>query len=80
MKYVYLIQSVPYPTQRYTGLAEDYQRRIDDHNAGKSRHTSKYRPWKLVTAIAFVDDAKAVEFERYLKTGSGQAFANRHLW
>ena len=34
----------------------------------------------LVIYIAFTEDAKAVTFERYLKTGSGRAFANQRLW
>jgi predicted GIY-YIG superfamily endonuclease len=49
------------------------------HNAGQSPHTSKFKPWHLVTYIAFSDEAKAVAFERYLKSGSGQAFANKRL-
>jgi len=30
--------------------------------------------------LSFQDDRRAVEFERYLKTGSGQAFASKRLW
>ena len=30
--------------------------------------------------LCFQDDQRAVDFERYLKTGSGQAFANKRLW
>jgi hypothetical protein len=29
--------------------------------------------------IAFRDEARALEFERYLTSGSGCAFAQRHL-
>jgi hypothetical protein len=36
-------------------------------------------PWQLVTYVAFSEKKKANEFERYLKSGSGHAFANRHL-
>ena len=43
-------------------------------------HMSKYKPWRLVAYVAFLDKAKAEGFERYLKSGSGCAFANRHLW
>jgi hypothetical protein len=31
-------------------------------------------------AIKFEDDQKALAFEKYLKSGSGRAFANRHFW
>lgn len=80
MKYVYLIRSISRPNQRYIGLTEDVDARVAAHNAGSSTHTAKFRPWELVTVMRFEDDQKAADFERYLKTGSGWAFANRHLW
>jgi predicted GIY-YIG superfamily endonuclease len=46
MKYVYLIQSIALPEQRYVGHTSDVDARIDAHNAGKSKHTAKYRPWR----------------------------------
>lgn len=66
MTYVYLLVSETQPLQRYIGCTEDLRRRIDDHNAGRSKHTSKYRPWKLVTYIAFSDKENAFALERYL--------------
>ena len=80
MKYVYLLRSVPNPTQRYIGMTDNLKGRLEDHNAGKSSHTSKYKPWKIVVAVRFEDDSKAIAFEKYLKSGSGHAFTNRHLW
>ena len=80
MKYVYLLQSVHHPDQRYVGLTSAVEERLKAHNAGKSPHTAKYLPWKLVAAIRFEDDAKAVAFERYLKSGAGRGFAKRHFW
>ncbi len=50
------------------------------HNTGASKHTAKYRPWELVGYHAFADKRTARAFEYYLKTGSGQAFANKRLW
>ena len=80
MKHVYLIQSISHPDRRYTGITIDLGNRLAAHNEGRSKHTSKYRPWKLVTAISFTDEQKAREFESYLKTGSGRAFARKRLW
>lgn len=78
--YVYLLESNSDPARRYVGLSSDLKRRLEAHNAGKSTHTAKYRPWRLVTYVAFSDKAKAEGFERYLKSGSGHAFANKRLW
>ena len=80
MWYVYLLESETFEGQRYVGMSSDLKRRLTDHNAGKSAHTSKYAPWRLVTYVAFVDKQKAESFERYLKSGSGHAFARKRLW
>ena len=80
MHYVYLLQSERFPDKRYVGITSDLKKRLIDHNSGKSPHTSRYFPWRLVTYVAFSDKRKAEAFERYLKSGSGHAFANRRLW
>ena len=80
MKYVYLLQSLSHPNQRYVGLTADFEKRLAAHNAGQSSHTTKYRPWKLVTFLAFENDVQAIAFEKYLKSGSGRAFAEKRLW
>jgi putative endonuclease len=71
MKYVYLLQSLSVPSQRYVGVTTNLNERLQAHNAGASSHTSKYRPWKVVMYLCFQDDRRAAEFERYLKTRQG---------
>lgn len=80
MHYVYLIQSVSFPDKTYIGYTENMKLRLAAHNAGESKHTSKYKPWELKSYHAFSDKRTAQKFEYYLKTGSGQAFANKRLW
>ena len=80
MFYVYLIESLADRERRYVGITSDLKRRLQEHNAGKSAHTSKYQPWRVATYIAFSDRAKAESFELYLKSGSGHAFAAKRLW
>ncbi len=80
MRFVYLLESEAVAGQRYVGVTSTLQQRLAEHNAGKSPHTSRYAPWKLVTYIAFTNEQKAETFERYLKSGSGHAFAKRRLW
>ena len=80
MFYVYMLVSIASPEQRYTGFTAHLKQRINAHNAGESVHTRKYRPWKLVNYFAFDDEDRARQFEYYLKSGSGRAFANRHFW
>ena len=80
MYYVYLIRSELSPNQIYVGLTDDLKVRLQKHNEGGSPHTSKYKPWHLVSYHAFTDREKAAEFEAYLKSGSGRAFAKKRLW
>lgn len=80
MHYVYLIRSANDVGRTYVGFTSDLKARIAAHNTGRSKHTAKYMPWELVTYFAFADERKAREFEYYLKTGSGQAFARKRFW
>jgi predicted GIY-YIG superfamily endonuclease len=80
MKCVYLLQSLSHPNQRYIGLTSDLKGRLAAHNGETSPHTSKYRPWRLRAAIWLDDHQRALDFEPYLKTDSGYAFARRHFW
>jgi putative endonuclease len=80
MHYVYLLRSIADEEQRYVGFTSDLKQRVKKHNEGASIHTAKYKPWKLVAYFAFENARRAREFEYYLKTGSGKAFANKRLW
>jgi len=77
--YVYILESQKDPEHFYTGSTEDLETRLKAHNSGKVPHTSKFRPWRIKTAIAFSNQQKAIDFEDYLKSPSGRAFAKKRL-
>lgn len=77
--YVYILQSVKHPDNYYTGFTENLKSRLNYHNHGKCKHTSKYMPWGIKTAVAFTNRKKAIEFEQYLKSRSGRMFAKKRL-
>ena len=77
--YVYILESETDPKCYYTGFTEDLSARLKKHNAGGVPHSAKHRPWKIKTAVAFGNRERALEFERYLKTASGRAFAKTRL-
>jgi predicted GIY-YIG superfamily endonuclease len=54
MKYVYFLQSIDHRDQTYVGLTDDLRARLVVHNSGGSPHTSKYKPWQLVTMSDFL--------------------------
>jgi putative endonuclease len=78
-RFVYLLESLTDPGRPYIGLTSDVPGRLAAHNAGRSVHTARHKPWRLVTTIEFADEEAAIRFERYLKSGSGRAFAKRHF-
>jgi putative endonuclease len=80
MHYAYILESISTPGQFYRGHTSDLKQRLSEHNAGKCVATSKFKPWKIKFYAAFETSALAEEFERYLKSGSGHAFAKRHLF
>ena len=57
--YVYLIESLSAQGERYVGMTTDLKQRLREHDQGKSSHTTKFSPWKLITYVAFTDRAKA---------------------
>ena len=78
-KIVYFIRSDWDPSKHYTGITNDVQERLYWHNNSPRGHTLDNRPWSLVVTIEFATEKAAVRFEKYLKGGSGRAFARRHF-
>jgi predicted GIY-YIG superfamily endonuclease len=77
--YVYILQSTMDTDRFYIGFTERLENRLKDHNSGKNPHTARYKSWRIKTAIAFTDLQKALDFESYLKSPSGRAFAKKRL-
>jgi len=79
-QFVCVLRSLRDPMRYYIGLTSYVTRRLSIHNSGGSlSHTAQLRPWELVASIAFAKESSAVAFEKYLKSGSGRAFAKRHF-
>lgn len=78
-RFVYILRSDADPHRHYTGITTDVAARLEWHNHGPSGCTSHHRPWSVVVAMEFRTETAARRFERYLKSGSGRAFAKRHF-
>jgi putative endonuclease len=79
MFYVYILRSESHPLQRYIGFTSDLKQRLAEHNTGRSIHTAKFAPWTALAYFAFRNETTAIAFEKYLKSGSGRAFTERHF-
>jgi putative endonuclease len=76
---VYVLRSNRNAARHYVGLTADLPKRLEYHNAGQNVFTARDRPWGIVVSLEFTSAEAAVQFERYLKSGSGRAFAKRHF-
>jgi putative endonuclease len=63
----------------YTGCTSNLEQRLEAHRKGSVSYTKSRLPVTLTTYIAFNDKAKAFQFEKYLKSGSGKAFSNKRF-
>jgi predicted GIY-YIG superfamily endonuclease len=79
MFYVYILRSESHAEQTYVGFTANLKQRLLTHNQGGSVHTARFAPWQIEFYCAFKDESRALEFERYLKSHSGKAFANKRL-
>lgn len=80
MHYVYILKSVNYPELFYVGYTTNLKQRLETHNSGGSIYTASNRPWELIMYLGFVQEDRAKEFEQYLKSQSGRAFAKKRFW
>lgn len=80
MHYVYLLKSLKYPDTIYVGYTINLKQRLETHNSGGSIFTASLRPLELVMFLGFKDRTRALEFEKYLKSHAGRAFAKKRLW
>ncbi|MEK7576800.1 MAG: GIY-YIG nuclease family protein [Patescibacteria group bacterium] len=78
MYYVYILKSLK-DDSKYVGTTTDLKKRLAAHNSGGNKYSSSKKPFRLIWYCAFSDEKKAYDFEKYLKSGSGFAFARKRL-
>ncbi len=78
MYHVYILKCCD--STYYTGCTNDINARLIRHNRGEVHYTSSRLPLELMCSVSFKDKYKAFAFEKYLKSGSGKAFAKKRLF
>jgi predicted GIY-YIG superfamily endonuclease len=78
MYYVYILKSQK-DQSYYTGFTHDLQTQIANHNKGKQKFSAQKAPYELNWYCVFKNKKKALDFEKYLKSGSGFVFARKRL-
>jgi len=79
MFYAYILRSEQNPERLYYGYSSDLKKRLNVHNQGGNQSTRTGAPWTLAWYGGFESESAAIDFERYLKTASGKAFARKRL-
>jgi len=69
--YVYVLQSAV-DLRMYVGMSSNVEKRVGEHNAGRTKSTKGYRPWKLIHVEEHPDRLSARTREKYLKSGYGK--------
>ena len=71
MKYVvYILKSLK-DGNLYIGYTENLERRIKEHNSGKTKSLVNRRPLELIYNETYEDKYSAIKREKYFKTHKG---------
>jgi putative endonuclease len=70
---VYILYSASFQ-KHYTGFTSNLGQRILSHNELGKDWTSKYRPWEIIYFKEFESKKEAIEYEKWLKSGTGRRF------
>jgi putative endonuclease len=73
MYFVYVLKSMS-AKKSYVGHTDNLDRRLEEHNSGKSNFTSRFLPWELIYKEEFHALQEAVKREKYLKSQVGRKF------
>jgi hypothetical protein len=77
-RFAYFIRSQREPVRDDVGITSDPDRCLEWHSDDYCGHTTRHRPWSFVVVLEFSAERSGVAVGRYLKSGSGRAFAKRH--
>ena len=78
MFFAYVIQS-EIDGSLYKGHSEDLQRRLQQHNSGKTKSIKSKIPYALIYSEEFKTRAEAIKREKYFKTAAGRRFLKSKL-
>jgi len=78
MYYTYILKSENFK-KYYTGKTDDVDKRLREHNTGRSNYSRRYMPWKVVYAECFSTEVEAVRREKYFKSAPGRRWLKKNV-
>jgi putative endonuclease len=76
--YVYVLQS-EMDRSWYIGYTSDIDKRLVEHNSGRTITTSRKMPWKVIYYEFSFNKEDAMAREKYLKSGMGRRYIKNRL-
>ncbi len=70
---VYVLQS-EVDGSFYKGMTSDMDRRLKQHNSGKTKSTKSKMPWRVVYTEKYPGALEARKREKYFKSAAGRRF------
>ena len=71
MHYVYILLNRA-KTRTYTGVADDVNKRLAVHNAGRVKASRPYRPYNIIHTESFQTLSGARQKEKFYKSTTGR--------
>lgn len=71
MHYVYILLNET-RTRTYTGITEDVEKRLTEHNADRVKSSCPYLPYKIIHTESFEALSEARQKEKFYKTTTGR--------
>ncbi len=78
MYYVYVLYSDS-SGRFYKGMTDSLELRLKEHNAGKTKSTKAFTPWRIVYTEEFDTREEARDREKYLKTAAGRRWLKNYF-
>jgi putative endonuclease len=69
--YVYILLNEA-KTRTYTGVTDNVNKRLTEHNAGRVKSSQPYRPYKVIHVESFETLSEARQKEKYYKSTTGR--------
>ena len=76
--YVYILKSEKF-NRRYIGLSTNVDKRLKQHNAGATKSTKPFAPWKIIHYEDFDSRVEARHREKYFKSAAGRRYINKNI-
>ena len=79
MYYVYILLSKDHP-KTYTGITDNLERRLNQHNNGYHFYTKRYKPWSILYHEDCLNRKAARKREKYLKSAVGREWIAKNFF